>query len=71
MAKYTSKYPALMFYAGEKVKRFSNGEFTTDDPEIIAVLDALTDVVCVDAPKPKPEAKPAPKKPAKQAASDK
>ena len=75
MAKYTSQYPALGFYVNDELKRFNNGQYTTDDKDEIAVLDELTDVKKVDEPQAtkQPEAeKPAPAKaPAKRTASAK
>lgn len=74
MAKYTSQYPALGFYVNDELKRFNNGQYATDDNATIVVLDGLTDVKRVDAPKAtKPEAeKPAPAKaPATRKASAK
>lgn len=73
MAKYTSQYPALGFYANDELKRFNNGQYATDDKVEIAVLNELTDVKRVDEPKAtKPEAeKPAPKAPATRKASAK
>lgn len=69
MAKYTSQYPSLMFYVGGELKRFSSGEYNTDDKDEIAVLDGLIDAKRADEPaKPQvtkqPEAseQPAPKK---------
>lgn len=64
MAKYKSHYSSLGFYAKGELKRFSNGEYATEDAEIIAVLNGLKDAIRVDEPKakadeePKTEAKP-------------
>ena len=73
MAKYTSHYPALMFYVEGKLKRFASGEYVTDDKDEIAVLDALTDAKRVDEPKTQTqtEAKAPTKAPAKRTASAK
>ena len=67
MAKYESRYQSLGFYVNGELKRFSNGVFNTDDKDAIEVLDAVTDAKRVD----EPEAKPAPKTPAKRTASAK
>lgn len=71
MAKYTSQYPALGFYVNDELKRFSNGEYNTDDRDEMAVLDVLVDVRKVDEPQAKSEAKPATKAPATRKASAK
>lgn len=55
MAVFQSKYRELSFYVNGEKHSFSNGSFSTDNVEIIAVLDTLTDAVRVDEPK-KPEA---------------
>ena len=71
MAKYTSQYSELMFYVNDELKRFSNGEYNTEDKDEITVLDALIDAKRVDEPKVQTEAKPATKAPAKRTASAK
>ena len=43
MAVFHSKYRELSFYAKGERHSFSSGVFSTDDAEIIAVLDTLTD----------------------------
>ncbi|WP_427110927.1 hypothetical protein [Lysinibacillus xylanilyticus] len=68
MAKYESHYKSLGFYVNDELKRFNNGSYVTDDKDDITVLDELTDAVRVDE---QPEAKPAPKAPAKRTASAK
>lgn len=60
MAKFKSKYRELSFYIGDKLLSFSGGSFSTDDKEVIAVLDKLKDVKRVDDPKGK-ESKKEPK----------
>lgn len=55
MAKYKSHYSSLGFYAKGELKRFSNGEYATEDEEIIAILDGLKDAIRVDEPKAKAE----------------
>ena len=62
MAKYESRYQSLGFYVNGELKRFSNGVYNTDDKDAIAVLDTVSDAKCVD----EPEAKPAPKAPARK-----
>jgi len=69
MAKYESHYKSLGFYVNDELKRFNNGIYTTDDKDAIAVLDEITDAIRID--ETKPEAKPAPKAPAKRTASAK
>ena len=64
MAIYTSKYSELSFYAGGKLKSFSNGIYITEDKEEIDVLDTLTDAV-----KQAEEAPAKPKAPAKKASA--
>lgn len=66
MTTYEStRYKALGFYVGAEFHRFAGGLYHTDDPEVMAVLDAINDVVRVakEAEKQKPEepVKPAPK----------
>lgn len=55
MAKYTSRYEGLGFYVDEQLYRFHAGQFSTDDPKIIAVLDDLPDVTSVDEDVPAEE----------------
>lgn len=72
MAKFTSRYLELGFYAGGELKRFTNGVYVTNDAEEIAVLSALRDVTKTQEQAKQPEAeKPAPKAPAKRTASAK
>lgn len=70
MAKYESHYRSLGFYVNGELKRFNNGTYTTEDADEITVLDAITDVTCVEDLETT-EAKPAPKAPAKRTASAK
>ena len=77
MAKYESHYKSLGFYVNDELKRFNNGTYVTDNKDVIAVLDELTDATRVDE-EPKTEAKaessapkPATKAPAKRTASAK
>jgi hypothetical protein len=44
MAKYTTRYASLGFYVGDVRKRFSGGEYVTEDAKEIAVLDALPEI---------------------------
>lgn len=75
MAKYTSRYQALGFYVKGELKRFSNGQYVTDDKDEVAVLNGLADVEKVEeATQPKTnetkaEAKPATKAPARKASA--
>lgn len=67
MAKFTSKFPELGFYCCGELRKFSNGEYSTENKDEIAVLEALADVQCdckptEDAPKPKAAAKTTSKK---------
>jgi hypothetical protein len=48
MAKYTSRYAELGFYVNGEFRQFSYGEFKTDNPDEITVLDKLADAVRVD-----------------------
>lgn len=51
MAVFQSKYRELSFYvAGERFS-FSSGTFSTDDAEVIAVLETMTDAKRIDQPK--------------------
>lgn len=56
MAHYTSKYKSYGFYVGDKQYKFSNGEFTTEDKDVILRLADLQDVV--KTPEQKPATKP-------------
>lgn len=48
MAKFTCPIKYLVFYVGQDVHRFENGEFTTEDPEVIKVLEQISDVVRIE-----------------------
>lgn len=66
MTTYEStRYKALGFYVGTEFRRFAGGLYHTDDPETMAVLDAINDVVrtAEEASEQKPEepVKPTPK----------
>lgn len=64
MAKFISRYPSLGFYVNGELKRFSNGQYVTEDKDTIVVLSGLSDVEIVVETKveePKTEAKPTPK----------
>lgn len=70
MANYESpRYPALGFYVDGVYRRFSGGQYSTDEPAEIAVLDVLVDVTRNDKEpqeieaKPEVKATPAPRKP--------
>lgn len=80
MAVFQSKYRELSFYVNGANYKFSSGTFATEDAEVIAVLEKITDAKRVDTaetPKKEPEepkkdaepaevsAKPAPKSRAK------
>lgn len=53
MAVYESpRYPELGFYVNGNFRRFGGGIYRTEDPEEIAVLDAISDAVRVDEVKP-------------------
>lgn len=56
MAKFTSRYQSLGFYVNGELKRFSNGQYVTDDKEEVAVLSALSDVEKVEEQQTKTEA---------------
>ncbi|MFW5434350.1 hypothetical protein [Paenibacillus apiarius] len=72
MAVFQSKYRELSFYVNGEKHSFSSGSLSTDDTEIIAVLETLTDAKRIDEPEqpeapkeeqpkedePKPEGKP-------------
>jgi len=68
MAKFTSHYQALGFYANGQLKRFSNGQYVTEDKDEIVVLSGMADVEVV-VEEQKTEAKPAPKAPARKASA--
>ena len=60
MAQFKSRYPSLGFYVNGELRRFSNGQFSTDDADTIDVLTKIADAQRVDE-QPKAEAKPATK----------
>lgn len=78
MAVFQSKYRELSFYVNGAEYKFSSGTFVTNDPEVIAVLDQITDAQRVDKaekaapaanePKQEPEKATAPKTTRKAAA---
>ena len=51
MALYKSHYPELGFYVNGSLRKFTNGQYKTNDPKEIKVLDALKDAKRVDEPK--------------------
>jgi len=69
MNKYQSKHANFGFYVDGVRYRFANGVFVTDDKKLHAVLDNLSEVTCVE--KPKPAAAPKPKAETKTKASAK
>lgn len=56
MVKFTSRYQSLGFYVKGELKRFSNGQYVTDDKDEIAVLSGLSDVEKVEEQQLKTEA---------------
>jgi len=65
MAVFQSKYRELSFYVSGERHSFSSGTFSTDNAEVIAVLETMTDVKRIDEPKKTEEPKePAEPKPA-------
>ncbi|WP_314587917.1 hypothetical protein [Paenibacillus terrigena] len=64
MAVFQSKYRELSFYVNGERHSFSSGSFSTDDAEVIAVLEALVDAKRVyepeksEDPETQPEEKP-------------
>ncbi|WP_068616586.1 hypothetical protein [Paenibacillus tuaregi] len=58
MAVFQSKYRELAFYVDGQRYAFSSGTFSTDDAEVIAVLETMTDATRIDADEPKAEDKP-------------
>ncbi|RCX22953.1 hypothetical protein DFP94_101542 [Fontibacillus phaseoli] len=68
MAKYESpRYPALGFYVDGVFRRFSGGQYSTDDPAEIDVLDALIDVRRIDEDEPEKQPEQEPEGPKKDA----
>lgn len=66
MTTYTSRYAELGFYVNGEFYRFAGGEYRTESPEVIAVLDRLSDAARADGPDESAELteetpKPAPK----------
>lgn len=58
MAVFQSKYRELSFYVNGAEYKFASGTFATDDSEVIAVLEQITDAQRVDTeetPKKQPE----------------
>jgi hypothetical protein len=64
MAKFTSRFPELGFYVGGELRKFYNGEFSTENKEEIEALEKLADAVRADKPKAEeaPKARKAPAK---------
>lgn len=58
MAVFQSKYRELSFYVAGERHTFSSGTFSTDDAEVIAVLETMTDAIQIETGERKPEAKP-------------
>jgi len=58
MAVFQSKYRELSFYVNGVKHSFASGSFSTDDEEVIAVLETLTDAVRVDEQSEEIEMKP-------------
>lgn len=48
MAVFQSKYRELSFYVNGERHTFSNGILSTDDVEVVAALNSITDVVKVE-----------------------
>ncbi|MDR9852898.1 hypothetical protein RJP21_04690 [Paenibacillus sp. VCA1] len=57
MAVFQSKYRELSFYVAGERYSFSSGTFSTDDAEVIAVLDTMADAKRIDEPKKTEEPK--------------
>lgn len=69
MAVFQSKYRELAFYVKGRAFAFSGGRFATDDEDVIAVLETLTDAVRIDTPELEPtEESPKPRAPRKSSA---
>ncbi|KKO54505.1 hypothetical protein [Paenibacillus sp. DMB20] len=51
MAVFQSKYRELSFYVDGERHAFSSGTLSTDDVEVIAVLDTMADAKRIDQPK--------------------
>jgi hypothetical protein len=51
MATFQSRYAELTFFVKDKPHKFKNGHFTTEDKEVIEVLEKLSDVTRVDEAK--------------------
>jgi hypothetical protein len=63
VAKFTSRFPELGFYCCDELRKFYNGEYSTEKECEIEVLEKLADVVRAEEPKvPKAEEAPKPKK---------
>lgn len=65
MAKYTSRFPELGFYCCGELRKFYNGEYSTEDKAEIEALEKLADAKRVDEPKAEAAPKPKPKAPKK------
>ncbi|WP_232696172.1 hypothetical protein [Brevibacillus daliensis] len=60
MVKYTSRFPALMFYVEGEIRQFRSGEYVANTKAERDALDQLADVKRVDDPKQTEEPKPKP-----------
>lgn len=75
MAVFQSKYRELSFYVNGAGHKFASGTLATEDAEVIAVLEQITDAKRVDVTEketkkePEEPVKPAPKSRAKSAAN--
>ncbi len=66
MAQYTSRYSELGFYVDGSLRKFSGGQYATEDAKEIEALKGVTDALRVDEAPKQPEAKPAAKVPARK-----
>jgi len=52
MATFTSKYPNLIAWHGDKKLKFTNGVYRTDDKEEIDFLKTIKDITFVEKKEP-------------------
>lgn len=52
MAIFQSRYRELSFYVNDRLYSFNDGQFASDETEVISVVEKLTDAQRIDEPKP-------------------
>lgn len=58
MAVFQSRYRELSFYVNDRLYSFNDGLFASEETEVIAVVEKLTDAQRIDEPETVEETKP-------------